>query len=83
MTDLKIVTLHESNFRDPVATLRLIASQIERGEHGDVACIALAMLADEFSVFGMGPEGDAPSVALLFQAGSLRLTRAIERVGQK
>ena len=39
---LKVVTLHESNYRDIVAALRLVADQIERGEFGQVNDCAMA-----------------------------------------
>lgn len=80
---LKVVTLQESNFRDPVATLRVIANEIEAGKYGPVACIGLVMLADEMSVFAMGPDSEATSAALLFQAGIMELAMPILRKGRE
>ena len=52
---LKVVPLHESNYRDIVAALRLVADQIESGEFGQVndcamairSCLAMAGRDDE------------------------------------
>jgi hypothetical protein len=82
MPDLKVVTLQESNYRDPVATLRRIADDIEAGEYGPVGCAAVALLGNSMEVFGMGPDSEAPSVALLLHAGFMRLSRSIEEHGQ-
>jgi hypothetical protein len=80
--DLKVVTLQESNFRDPVATLRKIADNIEAGEYGDVGTVALVLLGDTMEVFGLGRDSEATSVSLLLNAGLLRLARTVERRGQ-
>lgn len=80
--DLKVVSLHESNYRDPVATLRKIADEIEAGDFGSVGCVAVTILGDTMEVFGMGPDSEAPSVALLLHAGFLRLSGAIEMHGR-
>lgn len=80
--DLKVVTLHDSNFRDPVATLRSIADDIEAGRYGDVGTVALVLLGDTLEVFGLGRDSEGPSVGLLLHAGFLRLSRALEEHGQ-
>ena len=82
-TNLKVVTLRESNFRDPAATLRAIADAIEAGKYGDVGCIGLALLGDTMEVFGMGRDSEAPSVALLLHAGFMRLSNSIEQHGRE
>lgn len=77
----EVVTLHKSNFRDPVATLRNIADEIERGDFGEVGCIGVALLADKMHVFGAGRDSEAPSVALLLHAGFSSLSKSIEDHG--
>lgn len=79
---MKVVTLHESNFRDPVATLRNIADEIEAGKHGAVGCVGVAVLGDKLAVFGAGPDSEAPAVALVLHAGFAQLSRSIEEHGR-
>jgi hypothetical protein len=74
----EIVTLQESNFRDPAKTLRLIADEIDSGKYGDVGCVGLVLLGDTMEVFGMGVDSEAPSVALLLHAGFSRLSKALD-----
>jgi len=81
-THLKVVTLQESNFRDPAATLRLIADDIDSGKHGQVGCVAIVILGDELAVMGLGPDAEAPSVALLLQAGIQKLVEPIVNAGK-
>lgn len=80
--NLKVVTLRESNFRDPAATLRVIADQIDNGEYGAVGCAGLVLMGDTVEVFGMGEDSEGPSVALLLHAGFMRLARAVEEHGR-
>lgn len=77
----KLHVLQETNFRDPVATLRLIADGIEEGEYGDVGTVGVVLLGDTMEVFGMGADAEAPSIALLLHAGFARLSRSIEEHG--
>lgn len=77
----EVVTLYESNLRDPVAALRKIADEIERGDYGDIGCLAVALLGDTFEVFGAGPDSEGPSVSVLLQAGQMRIARSIEQHG--
>jgi hypothetical protein len=79
---LNVVTLQESNYRDPVATLRTIADQIEAGDYGAVGCVGLVLMGDTVEVFGMGADSDGAAVAVLLNAGVLRLTRAVEQHGK-
>ncbi len=79
---LKVVTLHETNFRDIPATLREIAAAIEAGQYGDVGSVGLVLLGDTMEVFGMGPDSEGPSVALLLHAGFMRLSRSLEEHGR-
>lgn len=78
----EVVSLYDSNFRDPAATLRKIADEIDAGTYGPVGCAALVVMADTVEVFGMGEDSGAPSVAMLFHAGFMRLARAVEEHGQ-
>lgn len=82
MADLKVVTLQDSNFRDPVATLRKIADEIEAGDFGEIGCVGVVLLGDSMEVFGFGPDSEAPSVALLLHAGFLRLSKSLEEHGR-
>jgi hypothetical protein len=78
----EVVQLHESNFRDPVATLRKIADEIEAGQYGEVGCVSVALLGDTMEVFGAGVDSEAPSVAMLLHAGFMRLAGSLERHGR-
>lgn len=80
--NLKIVTLNETNFRDPAVTLRNIADTIESGGYGEVGSVAVVLLGDSMEVFGMGSDSEAPSIALLLHAGFMRLSRALEDHGK-
>jgi hypothetical protein len=78
----EVVTLYDSNIRDPIATLRAIADEIEAGKYGDVGCIALCLLGDTMEVFSAGPDSAGPSAAVLLHAGFMRLTGYIEQHGK-
>lgn len=73
---LKVVSIHESNFRDAVTTLRLIADRIEGGDYGEVGCCALVVLGDALNVFGMGPDSEGPSVHYLLCSGAASMVQA-------
>lgn len=79
----ELVSLYETNLRDPAATLRKIADAIEAGEYGEVGCIAIALLGNEMEVFSAGPDSDGPSAAVLLQAGALRIVKTIESHGRE
>ncbi len=81
--NLKIVSIHESNYRDPVAALRLIADEIERGEHGTIGCVGVAVFGDKLEVYGMGEDAEAPSVALVLHAAFMKLSSAVMNHGQE
>lgn len=78
---MKVVPIYESNYRDPAATLRLIAGEIEAGKYGPVGCVGVAILGDRMEVFGMGKDSEGPSVALLLHAAFMRLSKSIEEHG--
>lgn len=80
--DLKVATLYPSNFRDPAATLRVIADEIESGKHGEVGCVGVAVLGKTMEIFGLGPDSEAPSVGLLFHAAFMRMSKAVEEHGR-
>lgn len=82
MPELKVVTLQDSNFRDPVATLRKIADEIESGNYGEIGTVGVVLLGNTMEVFGFGADSEAPSVALLLHAGFMRLSKSIEEHGQ-
>lgn len=81
MSDLKVVELYGSNYRDPVATLRKIADEIEADRYGAVGSVGVVLLGDTMEVFGAGEDSEAPAVALLLHSGFLRLSKAIEEHG--
>ena len=82
MSVSEVTTLYNSNYRDPVATLRHIADEIELGTYGAVGSVALVVMGDTVEVFGSGLDSDPTSVACLLQAGAMRLVGAIERHGR-
>lgn len=77
----EVHTLYNSNSRDPVATLRKIADQIEAGDYGEVGAVGLVLLGNRMEVFGMGSDCEAPSIALLLHAGFSRMSDAIKDHG--
>lgn len=83
MSNLKVVPLFESNFRDPVAALRTLANDIESGRYGDVGCVATVLIGDKVEVFGAGRDSEAPAVALLLHSGFLRMSQAIAEHGRE
>lgn len=78
----EVIQLYQTNFRDPVATLRRIADEMERGDFGEVGTIGVVVLGKAMQVFGAGPDSDGLSVALLLQAGNLRLVQSVEGYGK-
>lgn len=82
MTALNVVSLYESNYRDPAATLRKIADEIEAGDYGEIGCVGVAILGNTMEVFGAGIDSEVPTVALLLHAAFMRLSRSIEEHGK-
>lgn len=70
----EVFTLNETNFRDPAATLRRVADQIEAGEYGEVNHAGLVIHGETLEVFGMGKDSEAESVAMLLHAGFMRMS---------
>lgn len=79
----EVITLYESNMRDPVAALRKIAAQIERGDYGAVGCLGVVLLGDTMEVFGAGMDSEGPSVGILLHAGFTRVSNAVESHGKE
>lgn len=79
---LNVVPLYESNHRDPAATLRRIADEIEAGQYGDVRSAAVVLLGGTMEVFGMGSDAEGPSIGMLLHSGFMRISKAIEEHGQ-
>lgn len=74
----EVVPLFESNFRDPAATLRVIADEIEAGKYGDVEEVAIALNgAESVEIFATGQHSDAGTACLLFTAAIQRLVSPI------
>lgn len=79
---LKVVTLYDSNVRDPAATLRVIADEMDAGRYGAVGCVALAILGDTLTVHAAGPDSDSTSAACVLHAGFNKLIKPIEEHGR-
>ena len=71
--DLKVVPIYESNFRDAAKTLRVIADQIDAGQHGTVHNLAIVLHNDDMVVFGAGPDESLAETALLLWRGFKRI----------
>lgn len=78
----EVVTLCDSNLRDPAATIRKIADEIDTGEYGDVACVAVVLLGRTMEVFSAGQDSGGASTAVLLQAGAQRIIGMLERYGK-
>lgn len=74
---MKVVTLYDTNFRDPAATLREIANNIEKGEYGGVGCCAVALMGNRLEIFGMGPDSEATTIHLVFCAAAQKLQETL------
>lgn len=75
--NLTVVELYPSNLRQPAATLRRIADEIDAGEYGVVHELALVLHGDAVEVFGIGPEQDGGTTHLLLHAGAAKLAMAV------
>ncbi len=66
----EIVTLQKSNFRDPVATLREIANEIESGKYGEVSVVGIAMRVsinpEGVEIFALGQDSEPANIGMLF-----------------
>jgi hypothetical protein len=77
-----VVTLHESNYRQVVPTLQRLIEDIEKGQYGDVGCVAVVVLGDTMEVLGMGEDSEAPSVAVLLHAGFNKIMQSFLEHGR-
>ena len=77
--DLKVVgEIKPPEYKDPVKMLRNLADDIENGEHGGVTTIAIATFGDAgLELFGGGDDSVAPTVAMVFQAASMKLCQSL------
>ena len=77
--DLKIVgEIKPPEYKDPVKMLRNLADQIEEGDLGTVHTIAIATFGDAgLEVFGGGDDSVGPTVAMVFQAASMKMCQSL------
>lgn len=81
--NLKVVSIYPSNFRDPAAALRSIADRIDAGELGEVGTCAVAIFADELTVYGSGPYSEGPTVHYLFCSAANFMQQQLTAYGAK
>lgn len=80
---LHVVDIKPPEYKNPVTLLRNIADEIERGEHGEVNTLAIAMFVDgaedgePLAMFGGGRESDQYHVVAAFGAAQAKLLRVI------
>lgn len=77
--DLKVVgEIKPPDYRDPVKMLRNLADSIEGGDYGTVHTIAIATFGDAgLEVFGGGDDSVGPTVAMVFNAASMKMCQAL------
>ena len=77
--DLKVVgEIKPPDYRDPVKMLRNLADNIEAGDYGTVHTIAIATFGDVgLEVFGGGDDSVGPTVAMVFQAASMKMCQSL------
>ena len=77
--DLKVVgEIKPPEYKDPVKMLRNLATSIEEGKYGEVHTIAIATFGDAgLELFGGGDDSVGPTVAMVFQAASMKMCQAL------
>ena len=77
--NLKVVgSIAPPGYKDPVRMLRNLADDIESGEHGEVNTIAIATFGDAgLGLFGGGADSVGPTIAMVFQAASMKMCQAL------
>lgn len=77
--DLKVVgEIKPPEYKDPVKMLRNLADKIEEGDFGTVHTIAIATFGDAgLEVFGGGDDSVGPTVAMVFQAASMKMCQSL------
>ena len=84
VTHLRPVDIKPAEYRDPVAFLRTLADEIEKGQHGDVGTLAVALLTEgdedgsPLALFGGGRNCDLYRIAATFGAAQLYLLNAMQ-----
>lgn len=77
--DLKVVgEIKPPEYKDPAKMLRNLATSIEDGKYGEVHTIAIATFGDAgLELFGGGDDSVGPTVAMVFQAASMKMCQAL------
>jgi len=77
--DLKVVgEIKPPEYKDPVKMLRNLADDIEAGKYGAVNSIAIATFGDDgLQVFGGGEDSVGPTIAMVFQAASMKMCQSL------
>lgn len=77
--DLKVVRIQREGWRDPIATLRLIADQLESGEIEACSIGALVMIyeAGGVGLFGFGPKAEDLKTLAAFRIGEQLMLETI------
>ena len=77
--DLKVVgEIKPPEYKDPVKMLRNLADDIEAGEFGVVHSIAIATFGDAgLEVFAGGDDSVGPTIAMVFQAASIKMCQSL------
>ena len=77
--DLKVVgEIKPPEYRDPVKMLRNLADDIENDKYGTVHSIAIATFGDDgLQVFGGGDDSVGPTIAMVFQAASMKMCQGL------
>lgn len=77
--ELKVVgEIKPPPYKEPATMLRNLADDIESGKYGAVNTVAIATFGDDgLQVFGGGGDSEASTVAMLFQAASMKLCQPI------
>ena len=88
ITHLRPVDIKPPEYKDPVHFLRNLADEIEKGQHGEVRTLAIALLTEgaedgwPLATFGGGRNSDIYRVASAFGAAQLRLLNLIREGNQ-
>jgi hypothetical protein len=80
---LRVVDIKPPEFKDPATLLRNIADEIEKGKHGKVNTVAIAMFTEEaeneepLALFGGGRDSDPYHVVAAYGAAQVKLLRVL------
>lgn len=75
----EIVSLAKYQGKDPAHILRMLADEIERGEHSDDPEVVVVLLGKEFHIYGASKNGlTGGDVNLMLDAAKLRLIKCVE-----